>query len=62
MGRLELIHHNKKNLETVLGISEAEKGAVSVFEKLKDKNLDEAMKEFPYLIDDNLLKFLGEFH
>lgn len=58
VGTPELIHHNKRNLETVLGISEAEKGAISVFEKLKDKNLDEAMTEFPNLIDNKLLKFM----
>jgi len=59
VGTLERIHHNKKNLETVLGISEDTKGAISIFEKLKDKNLDNVMKEFPNLIDNNLLRFVG---
>jgi predicted ATP-dependent endonuclease of OLD family len=59
VGNIELIHHNKKDLESVLGISEAAKGAISVFEKLKDKKLDEVMKEFPNFINNKLLAFIG---
>ena len=59
VGTLERIHHNKKKLESVLQISEGAKGAISVFEKLKDKNLDDVMNKFPNLIDDNLLRFVG---
>ncbi|MGA2323822.1 MAG: AAA family ATPase [Sedimentisphaerales bacterium] len=58
VGALENIHYNKKNLEVVLKIPESEKSATSVFGKLKGKNLDIIMKEFPNLIDDNLLRFV----
>lgn len=58
-GDLEKIHHNKKKLETVLGITDAEKGAISVYEKLKDKSFENVKTDFPNLFDDKLLNFLN---
>jgi predicted ATP-dependent endonuclease of OLD family len=58
VGTFKNIHYNKKNLEVVLKITESEKSSASVFGKLKDKSLDTIMKEFPNLIDNNLLRFL----
>lgn len=52
------IHQNKKNLETVLGIALADKGIVSVFEKIENKSLVDINTEFPLLLNNKLLNFL----
>ena len=53
------IHQNKKRLEEVLGISQSDKGCESIYEKLKDLSRAEIQLQYPKLIDDNLLRFLG---
>lgn len=53
------IHQNKKRLEEVLGISQADKGCEAIYEKLKDLSRAEIQQQYPKLIDDNLLRFLG---
>lgn len=52
------IHQNKKRLEEVLGISQADKGCEAIYEKLKDLSREEIQKQYPKLIDENLLNFL----
>lgn len=55
----ELIHKNVPNLEAVLGIPLAEKGAVSVMTKLTSKTVDQVRKEFPDFLPNKLLDFVG---
>ncbi|MCF7807219.1 MAG: AAA family ATPase [Candidatus Marinimicrobia bacterium] len=50
------IHHNKRNLESVLGITE--KGTFSVFEKLRGKTVDQVSAEFPKFLDDKIIQFI----
>ena len=52
------IHQNKKRLEEVLGIPQADKGCEAIYEKLKDLSREEIQKQYPKLIDENLLNFL----
>jgi putative ATP-dependent endonuclease of OLD family len=52
------VHQNKRNLESVLNISDNNKGAVSVFEKLNNKTLENIVQEFPKLVGQNLITFL----
>ncbi len=59
VGDLTKIHHNKKKLETVLNISDQNKGPVSVYAALKEKSLDNILEEYPDFIDKNILEFLN---
>ncbi len=54
-----LIHHNKKNLETVLNIEKNDKGAISVYKKIKDKTFEQIKTDFVGLLDDNIINFLN---
>jgi putative ATP-dependent endonuclease of OLD family len=54
---VEKIHHNKPKLEGVLSIQN--KSSASVFEAVKDKSLDEIMKQFPKFLPQTILDFLG---
>jgi hypothetical protein len=53
------IHWNKRNLETVLGLTDSEKQPAKIFEKTKGKKLDQIRSEFPELLSSDLLEFLG---
>ncbi|MEW6408145.1 MAG: AAA family ATPase [Patescibacteria group bacterium] len=52
-------HCNKRNLEKVLDIERNQKGTVAIYQKLKDKSLEYVQKQYPKLVSDNLLNFLG---
>jgi hypothetical protein len=54
-----LLHANKRNLESVLGISKAEKSAVSVFERVKDLDPDTAAVRLPGFMPRELLAFVS---
>lgn len=59
IGNENLRHCNKINLEDALDIERNQKGTISIYEKLNGKNLDDIKKDFPNLISENLLGFLG---
>ncbi len=52
------IHQNKRNLEDVLGLSKSEKTSVEVFKKVNGKSFEDVQRDFPGLINDELLSFL----
>jgi putative ATP-dependent endonuclease of the OLD family len=52
------LHHNKLKLESVLGIKDADKGAISVVRALENKSVPEIMKTNPGFINQSLLDFL----
>lgn len=56
----ERVHLNKRNLESVLSIDQADKNAPTVFSKVYGKTIAQIRKEFPTFLSDNILKFLEE--
>ncbi len=54
-----LRHCNKKNLEEVLNIERNQKGTIAIYQKLKDKNLEDVQRKYPNLVSNSLLNFLG---
>ena len=50
------IHHNVRNLETVLSI--ADKGAPSVFERVSGRSLQEIQSQFPGFLPSSLVDFV----
>ena len=59
IGNKNLRHCNKRNLEIVLDIERSQKGTVAIYQKLKNKTSKDIQKDYPNLISDNLLNFLG---
>ena len=55
----EKIHHNKKRLEEVLGIPQSEKGCESIYNKLKEKTLEDIKTDYPNLVNDAMFAFLN---
>jgi predicted ATP-dependent endonuclease of OLD family len=53
---IENIHHNKPNLEGVLGITD--KGTVSVYQNLSGKTVEEVFVEFPNFLPKELIAFI----
>lgn len=53
------LHCNKRNLETVLGLSVSEKKPSNVYERVRGKDMKKIKSEFPGLLSDELLSFIG---
>lgn len=54
------IHHNKPNLEGVLGIDKKNKGASSVYGNLSGKTITEVVKTYPNFLNDKILNFIDK--
>ncbi len=52
------VHHNKRNLEEVLGIPTNAKSAASVYERVGGKSFAEVVRDFPNLFSPNLRQFV----